>query len=177
MFVDCTVLFIHVYSNNIDNINGLPKCEFQKLLELATKESFFVFNGCYYKQIDGVAMGSPLGPTLANAFLCHHEKIWLNNCPKEFKSVFYRRYVDDIFVLFSSPDHLQPFKEYMSSRHQNINFTSEEESLNSLSFLDIKVVRDNTKFSTSVYRKPTFSGVFSNFESFVPLYMKRGLIF
>ena len=36
-----------------------------------------------YKQIDGVAMGSPLGPTLANAFLCFHEQIWLNECPDE----------------------------------------------------------------------------------------------
>ena len=47
---------------------------------------------------DGVAMGSPLGPTLANAFLCHHEKKWLNDCPNNFKPGFYKRYVDDIFV-------------------------------------------------------------------------------
>ena len=30
-------------------------------------------------------MGSPVGPTLANAFLCFHEHIWLNECPDEFK--------------------------------------------------------------------------------------------
>ena len=117
----------NLYSNENDNINGLPKCEFHKLLELATKESFFIINGCYYKQIDGVAMGSPLGPTLANVFLCHHEKLWLKNCPNEFKPVFYRRYVGDIIVLFSSPEHLQPFKENMNCRHQNSNFTSEKE--------------------------------------------------
>ena len=50
-------------------------------------------------------MGSPLGPTFANAFLCFHEQIWLNKCPDEFKLVYYRRYVDDIFfclfVLFT----------------------------------------------------------------------------
>ena len=39
---------------------------------------------------------------------------------------------------------------------------------NSLSFLDIKIVRENNKFTASVYYKPTFSGVFTNFESFIP---------
>ena len=56
-----------------------------------------------YKQIDGVAMGSPLGPTLANTFLYFHEQIWLNECPDEFKPVYYRKCVDDIFILFRSP--------------------------------------------------------------------------
>ena len=52
-------------------------------------------------------MGSPLGPTLANAFLSFQEQIWLNKCLDEFKPVYYRRYVDDIFVLFPSPVHLE----------------------------------------------------------------------
>ena len=50
-------------------INGLGKKEFRSLVELATKESLFGFNKEYYSQIDGVAMGSPLGPMLANIFL------------------------------------------------------------------------------------------------------------
>ena len=43
-------------------------------------------------------MGSSLGSTLANAFLCFHERKRLEKCPLEFKPVFYKRYVDDIFV-------------------------------------------------------------------------------
>ena len=65
-----------------------------------------MFNGLFYKQNDGVAMGSPLGPALPNSYLSYHEKNWLNNCPQGFKSVFYRRYVYDIFILFKSNDHL-----------------------------------------------------------------------
>jgi len=166
-----------LYSNDTNKINGIPKSDFQKLLELATKESFFLFNGSFYKQIDGVSMGSPLGPTLANAFLCFHEDIWLKECPEQFKPIFYRRYVDDIFLLFSSSKHLEPFKTYMNSRHKNMNFTSEEESLNTMPFLDIQITRENGKFNTNIYHKPTFSGVYTNFESFIPTYMKRGLIF
>ena len=52
-------------------------------------------------------MGSPLGPTLANTFLYFHEQIWLNECPDEFKPVYYRKYVDDIFILFRSPVYLE----------------------------------------------------------------------
>ena len=67
---------------------------------MATKESFFTFNNKFYIHVDGVAMGSPLGPILANIFLSYHDKNWLNKCPTEFKPSFYRRYVGDIFVLF-----------------------------------------------------------------------------
>ena len=45
---------------------------------------------------------------------------------------------------------------------------SKIEENGSLSFLDITITHENNKFVTSVYRKPTFSGVFTNFESFIP---------
>ena len=76
---------------------------------MALQNNLFNFDGKIYKQTDGVAMGSLLGPSLANAFLCFHEQIWLNDCPEDFKPVYYRRYVDDIFALFRSPDHLEKF--------------------------------------------------------------------
>ena len=76
----------------------------------------------FYTQVDGVAMGSPLGPSLANAFLCHYEIKWLNDCPDKFKPLFYKKHVDDIFVLFKRPEHVKPFVDYMNSKHKNINF-------------------------------------------------------
>ena len=96
--------------NNEAVIKGINKSEFKNLLSLVTEESYFIFNDVLYKQKDGVAMGSPLGPTMANVFLSFYEIKWLEQCPKEFKSVFYRRYVDDIFVLFKSAEHLLKFR-------------------------------------------------------------------
>ena len=157
-------------------VKGISKNDFRDLLNLATNESFFTFNNKLYIQVDGVAMGSPLGPILANIFLSHHEENWLNKCPIEFKASFYRRYVDDIFVLFESPESAHSFREYMSPKHQNLNFTVEQENIGSLSFLHVKICRKNGKFVTSVYRKPTFSGVFTNYESFIPVYQKRELL-
>ena len=122
-------------------------------------------------------MGSPLGPTLASVFLCYHEKIWLQNCPCEFKPVIYRRYVDDVFLLFRSKHHIEKFRNYLNRQHKNIKFTSETENKNSMSFLDIKITRNNNKFMTSVYRKLSFSGVFTNFVSFIPNSYKYNLLF
>ena len=73
-------------------------------------ESLVLFDGEFYKQIDGVAMVSPLGPTLANIFLCFHEQIWLDNCCIEFKPMIYRRFVDDIFLLFRYKEDIEKFR-------------------------------------------------------------------
>ena len=56
---------------------GYSESEFKTLLSLESKESYFSFNKILYKQRERVAMGSPLRPTLANAFLSHYEKNWL----------------------------------------------------------------------------------------------------
>ena len=157
-------------------VKGISKNDFHDLLNLSTKESFFTFNNKFYIQVDGAVMGFPLGLILTNIFLSHHEENWLNKCPIKFKPSFYRRYVD-IFVLFESFKSADSFHEYMSSKHQNINFTVQKENVGSLSLLeDVKICRKNGKFVTSVYRKLTFSGVFTNYENFISTYQKRGLL-
>ena len=98
-------------------------------------------------------MGFPLAPTLANVFMCHFENIWLENFPSHFKPIVYRRFVDDTLLLFRSKDHVEKLRNYLNKQHKNIKFTSEIEKNGSLSFLDIKISRENIKFVTSVYRK------------------------
>ena len=88
----------NLYNDN-ENPPKIPKHNFRNLLNIATKETFFMFNNKYYKQVDGVAMGSPLGPALANIFMCNFESKWLHDCPNDFMPVFYRRYIDDIGFL------------------------------------------------------------------------------
>ena len=65
----------------------------------------------------------------------------------------------------------------MNTRHKSLKFTFDFEQNNSLTFLDVKTTRRNKGFSTSVLRKATLSGVFTNFNSFIFEYYKTGLIF
>ena len=164
-----------LFSNAV-RFHGLTQVEFKKLLGLAVKNCSFLFNGVLFQQIDGVAMGSPVGPLFANIFLSFHESNWLNNCPVNFKPLLYRRYVDDCFLIFQSADHIPQFLSYLNRQHPNIKFTSEVESSSTLPFLDISISRKNGVFETSVYRKPTFTGLFTNFRSFIPFQYKRSLV-
>ena len=124
---------------NTVSVEGFTKSELKQLLSLATKESYFIFNGLIYKKIDGVAMSSPLGPSLANAFLSYHEKNWLNSCPQGSKPVFYRRYVDDIFILCKSNDHLKYFQDFLNSCHITCHFLWKQKRRTNYLFLTLKL--------------------------------------
>ena len=130
--------------------NEASKTNFLHVLNLATKESFFTFNNHISIQIDDVAMESPLGQILTIIFLSHHEESWINKCPVEFEPKFYRRYANDIYLLFESPESARSFCEYMSSKHQDINFSVEHEDIDLLSFLDLKICCKNGTLVTSV---------------------------
>ena len=129
------------------------------LLHIDTKETFLVFNNKYYKQVDAVLKVSSFKIVLMIS-----------------KPVFYRRYIDDIFVLFFSPDQADKFREYLSSKHPIIKFSVEKEEDGCLPFFDGNIFRENDKFATNIYRKKTFSGVYTNFKSFIPETYKIGLI-
>ena len=58
-------------------VSGLNKKEVFEMLPLTLKESIILFDNKYYSQIDGVAIGSTLRPTLASIFLCYSESNWL----------------------------------------------------------------------------------------------------
>ena len=66
-------LCVDLLFNDKPNIDRFTKTDFHKLLTVTLSESLILFNNGYYKQIDGVAMGSPLGPTFANIFLSYYE--------------------------------------------------------------------------------------------------------
>ena len=98
-----------------ENSPKIRKDVFRNLLTVATEESFFMFNNKFYKKNNGAVMGSPLGPALADIFMCSFENKCLKDCPHSLKPVFYRRYVNDIFVLFFFLDQAEKFKKCLSS--------------------------------------------------------------
>ena len=111
---------------------------------------------------------------MANSFLCFHEQIWLRERPNEFKPVYNRRYVDNMFVLFCSHNHLEKFKNYLNSKRTNIKFTCKKEHNDYMPFLDVLTTGSSNGCKASLYHKSTFSRVYSNMNSFIS---ELGLIF
>ena len=154
----------------------ISKANLKTLFHFATSQSHFLFDNNIYDQVDGVAMGSSLGPVLANLFMSIHEKKWIEDY-KASPISFYKRYVDDIFCLMDNEIVAKQFLDYLNSKHVNIKFTMETEVNKTIPFLDVLISSSHDgSFQTSVYRKSTFIGLFMNFESFTPICYKFGLV-
>ena len=100
---------------SVQLFHGFSREQFKDFLNLGVKNCLFVFSGKFYDQIEGVAMGSPLGPHFYNIFLSFHEQRRFDNCPAKFKPAYYRHFTDDALILFRSKDHIIPFLESLNS--------------------------------------------------------------
>ena len=163
---------------------------FKRSLEWCLKNNVFIFNSRFYKQIDGCAMGSPLAPILADIFMnfllepkiirSEHDHLNLQFLGfgqfDSFSIKLFIRYVNDTLVVFNNPGDADRFIAYLNSLHPNMKFTMEHEVLDRLAFLDLLLIKVDNKVEITVYRKPTHSGVFTHFTSFVPYPFKVGLI-
>jgi len=66
------------------------------------------------KQIDGITMGSPLGPVLANIFVGYHESLLFNLTTKP---CMYQRYVDNTFAIFKTENDSEIFYNKLNLLH------------------------------------------------------------
>ena len=82
-----------------------------------------MFESKFYNQIDCVAMGSPLGPVLANLFMEYYEQKWLQPF-EEYEVILYRRYVDGIICLFNRESDADKFSVFLNQQQHNIKFTN-----------------------------------------------------
>jgi len=148
--------------------------QFIYAVDLVLGSTSFVFNDCFYEQIYGSPMGSPLSPILADMVMEDLEIASLKNL--DFNVHLFYRYVDDIFMIIpraKSDLVLMNFNNY----HPRLKFTCEMECDNQLNFLNTSVIRTvNDKIITNWYRKPTFSGRYINFYSSHPYLHKLNTI-
>ena len=114
-------------------------------------------------------------PVFDNVFMSFYCQIWLQKCPSLFKPLLYRQYFDDCSVLFRSLIHVPLFLDHLNQQHPN-SLTSTVERAGKLPFFDLGISRSQGKSKTSVYRKPTFIGLFTKFLSFIQLTYKRCLV-
>ncbi|CAF2534635.1 unnamed protein product [Rotaria sp. Silwood2] len=148
----------------------IERNDLKKLLTFATTKSHFLFDGKIYDQIDGVSMGSPLAPLVAEIFLQEFEKK-NSSVFEKLGIIYWKRYVDDTFVLLNPEFCAEKVCTELSKLHPSVKFTSQEEDAvtHKLSFLDVRIQRQEGKgFQTRIYRKPSFTGLITKWNSFVP---------
>ena len=153
----------------------IPLDLLKEMLLLCTSNVQFLFNDVFYRQKDGVAMGSSLGPFFANVFMGHIERILSRDIASS--CLFYVRYMDDTLAVVRGKSEASKLLTMFNSVHCNLSFTCELESNDCISFLDVLVHRRTDGFlSFSVFRKKTWRGVYMSFHSFVPIAYKRALV-
>lgn len=147
----------------------------KELLYLCTTKSpFRGVDKNLYLQKDGVMMGSPLGPTFANYYMCNIENKIFEEHPEDMPLI-YARYVDDIFILVNNRDEIRNLRNLFEA-YSVLKFTYEEEREKQLVFLDTLLKRTEEAINTAVYTKTTSTGDCINFHSICPDRYKIGTI-
>lgn len=173
-----SIILKSLYDTTTTTPPKIKRADMKKLLVHATKKSHFLFDGKVYDQIDGVSMGSPLAPLFAEIFLQDFERKHLSSF-ENIGILYWKRYVDDTFVLIDSTFSTKVICAKLSQYHRSLQFTGVDEDLitNTLSFLDVLVQRQpDVGFDTKIYRKPTFTRLITRWNSFVPKTYKYNAI-
>lgn len=164
--------FADDWFNSTYDLN-LQKDQLTQLLRMASTDQLFQFDGQLYEQCEGVAMGSPLGPLLANVFMCHLEERLADN---DLIPSFYKRYVDDTLAIMPGLDAAENFLDVLNGLHPSIHFTMELSKNDSIPFIGTLITKNGNTLESQVYRKPTNTGLLLHFQSHTDLRYKKCLI-
>ena len=174
---------IDYFFTTYPHISKFPKSFIISSLILLLDNNFFTYKRIIFRQIRGVAMGTNMAPTYANLVMGYLEcQVFLhpslNNLTRSHLSLFYKRYIDDIFVVWN-PD-LPCFKQFLSLFNiisSDINIIPSAPS-NVISFLDTTIViLTNSCICSDIYYKPTNNFNYISFNSLFPKHIKTNVAY
>ena len=130
-----------------------------RLLHLVFTKNIFTFSDgqklTFYRQTNGVSMGSKCAPSVACTFMGEFERKHVYTYEKQPR--LWLRFIDDVFCLWTHGlTELNKFTEYLNSRETRVKFT-EHHSTTHIEFLDLTVRLVGTRLETELYVKPTSS--------------------
>lgn len=149
------------------NVTEIKITGFRVILNLILKYNYFKFNNKNYLQIKGIAMGSKVGPSIANIFVRCLEDKWLNI----YKPLHFSRFIDDIFCILKNMNEIDSLKCAFGSLKLNII------SNDMVNFLDLNIKLDKVtnKLNFSVYFKETNTFSYLLTDSNHPNYIFKNL--
>lgn len=110
-------------------------------------ESFFEYDGLYYKQLCGVPIGSPMAGVLAQLVV------------REVESQLNPNLNDEIFILWRNKHKAYDIVQQLSRKEYGLTLQLTQVSQSIINFLDIKIIASEEIFNTTVYVKPTTTSV------------------
>ncbi|XP_062826329.1 uncharacterized protein LOC134296130 [Anolis carolinensis] len=149
------------------------------LLDIILEKNYFKFDEKYYFQIQGVAMGSPVAPAIANLFMDNLENETILNHTKNPVAdgiIKYCRFIDDIFIIVNSHQEAVTLLSWINTIHLKIKFTGNISST-SLIFLDVVVTKENDRLKVSNHRKTTDRNSLLHYNSYHHWALKNNLPF
>ena len=156
----------------------LPLPHLKQFFDFILKYNYFRFDNKYYLQILGTAMGTTFAPNYSNIFLGHFEHEALLNAPHNFTPILWKRFIDDIFLIWThGEDTLLQFHEYLNRLHPTIKFdiTYSYEKIN---FLDTTIfLNPQQQLESTLHTKPTDMCALLHAESYHPESCKRSVIY
>ena len=121
------------YDDSLWQRTSLPLEDITDLLTFCLNTTQFVFEGTYYKQVFGTAMGSPVSAVIANLVIEDIEHRALTTA--SVSPSFWKRFVDDVISAVSQ-DEIVVLLQHLNSIEPSIQFTVERETDEKLPFLD-----------------------------------------
>lgn len=159
---------------SLPNRTPLTPSEIASLMEFCLKSTELQYDGKYYRQIHGTAMGSPVSVVVANLVMEELERKALTSFaypPRVFK-----RYIDDTVCILKR-SHIQPFHQHLNDQDPNIKFTIERYTPAGLPFLDtLNTVLEDGSIDISIYRKKTHTDHYLSFDSHHPPQHKASVV-
>ncbi|XP_076029841.1 uncharacterized protein LOC143018367 [Oratosquilla oratoria] len=131
----------HVYRSSPVPLLKIEEIHLRELLRICTQEAaFHCPRGKLYQQIDGVAMGSPLGVLFANFFMDSVEKEVFNRFGRP---LLCGRYVDDIFVRITDSEEREHLCCLLQEVYDNAESPSRKRTSLTTNYVLVLVLRKN----------------------------------
>lgn len=145
------------------------------LIHNTLANNVFEFNNEYFTQIQGTAMGTSMAPAYANLYLANKERKWLEKTNLKSKLLTFKRYLDDILIIYDNSDGSLPkILGELKELYKPLNLTIEHGK--KLPFLDLTIELNGENLQYNMYRKPLNAKEVIPYNSYHPTACKEGTI-